>query len=101
MNKKAFAAVAVFFLVISGLIKINVNDIHKDENLKDIVVKYPEHGTIIKFYPDKEIFDSTDFSYSTITDRIMDLAFLNSGITISLNDLRNNKSENFHLYGYH
>ena len=84
---------------VSGLIKINVNDIHKDENLKDIVVKYPEHGTIIKFYPDKEIFDSTDFSYSTITDRIMDLAFLNSGITISLNDLRNNKSENFHFDG--
>ncbi|WP_287954305.1 DNA topoisomerase (ATP-hydrolyzing) subunit B [Acidiplasma sp.] len=84
---------------VSGLVTLTSDEAKNDENIKDIVIKYPEHGTIIKFYPDKEIFDSTDFSYSVISERIMDLAFLNPKITINLSDFRTNKSESFHFDG--
>ncbi|WP_337860863.1 DNA topoisomerase (ATP-hydrolyzing) subunit B [Ferroplasma sp.] len=70
-----------------------------DPEIKDIDIKYPKHGTIIKFYPDTTIFDSIDFSYQVISQRIMDLAFLNSNITIEFTDLRSGKHQKFHFDG--
>ncbi|WP_302083764.1 DNA topoisomerase (ATP-hydrolyzing) subunit B [Salinibaculum rarum] len=45
-------------------------------------------GTSITFVPDDEIFDTTDFTYSTLEDRLRELAFLNSGVEITLRDDR-------------
>ena len=48
-------------------------------------------GTRINFLPSKEIFSSTKFSFSIIQKRMRELAFLNKGIKIILNDLTQKK----------
>ncbi len=45
-------------------------------------------GTTVTFKPDHEIFNTLDFNYTTIADRLRNLAFLNGGITIHLTDER-------------
>ncbi|ACV48835.1 MULTISPECIES: DNA topoisomerase (ATP-hydrolyzing) subunit B [Halomicrobium] len=54
-----------------------------------------ETGTQIRFWPDDEIFEATDFVYSTLASRLRELAFLNSGVEISLVDERDGDSETF------
>ncbi len=51
-------------------------------------------GTKINFLPSKEIFSSTKFSFSIIQKRMRELAFLNKGIKIILNDLTLKKIKN-------
>ncbi len=48
-------------------------------------------GTRINFLPSKNIFSSTKFSFSIIQKRMRELAFLNKGIKIILNDLTQKK----------
>lgn len=51
-------------------------------------------GTMIRFKPDDSIFkDSTDYNYDTLANRLRELAFLNKGIKITLEDCRT-KNEN-------
>jgi len=45
-------------------------------------------GTLITFRPDDTIFTVTEYDYSTLANRLRDLAFLNAGITLKLTDLR-------------
>jgi DNA gyrase subunit B len=45
-------------------------------------------GTTTRFRPDSEIFQTTTFKRSTVTGRLRELAFLNSGLTIILRDER-------------
>ena len=45
-------------------------------------------GTIITFYPDPEIFDTTVFDYETLRARFQQMAFLNKGLRITLTDER-------------
>jgi len=45
-------------------------------------------GTTIHFKPDGEIFQTLEYNYETIAVRLRELSFLNPGITINLNDLR-------------
>ncbi|GAB7008484.1 DNA topoisomerase (ATP-hydrolyzing) subunit B [Halorubrum trueperi] len=47
-----------------------------------------ETGTYIRFWPDTEIFETTDFAFSTLANRLRELAFLNSGVAITLADER-------------
>jgi DNA gyrase subunit B len=54
-----------------------------------------ETGTQIRFWPDDEIFEHTEFVYSTLATRLRELAFLNSGVEITLADERNDESETF------
>ena len=48
-------------------------------------------GTQIKFLPSKEIFSNTKFSANIIQKRMRELAFLNKGIKISINDFTQKK----------
>ena len=48
-------------------------------------------GTKINFLPSKDIFSSTKFSFSIIQKRMRELAFLNKGIKIIINDLTQKK----------
>ncbi|AGM26148.1 DNA topoisomerase IV subunit B [Spiroplasma syrphidicola EA-1] len=48
-------------------------------------------GTTVHFVPDPEIFKVIDFSFSTISERIRESAFLNSGLKITLFDERTEK----------
>ena len=45
-------------------------------------------GTMITFKPDDSIFVVHEYNYSTLANRLRDLAFLNAGITLTLTDLR-------------
>ena len=56
--------------------------------------KSKENGTEINFIPSKEIFSSIKFSFSTLEKRLRELAFLNKGIKIILNDFTLKKSKN-------
>lgn len=84
---------------VTGLKVLDASAKASDPEIKDIDLKYPEHGTIIKFFPDATIFDTIGFSYQVISQRLMDLAFLNSNITIEFTDLRSGKHEKFHFEG--
>ena len=62
-------------------------------------------GTTIKFTPDNEIFEETEYKYSTLATRLKELSFLNKGLKLSLTDMRdiddkgNPKKEDFHSEG--
>ena len=45
-------------------------------------------GTAIRFWPDPEIFETTEFKWDTIARRLQEMAFLNKGLTITLKDER-------------
>ena len=47
-----------------------------------------ETGTIITFWPDSNIFETTDWDYETLRRRLQEMAFLNRGLEISLTDER-------------
>ncbi len=50
-------------------------------------------GTMITFKPDASIFTVTVYDYSTLANRLRDLAFLNAGITLKLTDMREVNAE--------
>lgn len=58
-----------------------------------------ETGTTITFRPDKEIFDDIVFDYEILKFRFREMAFLNKGIKILLEDRRNNEKEEFYYEG--
>ena len=47
-----------------------------------------ETGTIITFWPDRQIFETTEWSFETLSRRLQEMAFLVRGLTIILTDLR-------------
>jgi len=72
-----------FIEFINGAAKAPLKAIGKSKN----------SGTKINFLPSKEIFSSTKFSLNIIQKRMRELAFLNKGIKISINDLVQKKSK--------
>ena len=50
-------------------------------------------GTVITFRPDASIFTATVYDYATLANRLRDLAFLNSGISLHLTDMRQTDSD--------
>ena len=57
-------------------------------------------GTKVTFKPDNQIFETTEFSFDTLAQRLRELAFLNAGVTITLEDEREAaKSHRFHYDG--
>ena len=58
-------------------------------------------GSKTSFWPDAEIFDETVFDYATLEHRLREMAFLNKGIKITLEDKREGiaKKEVFHYEG--
>jgi DNA gyrase subunit B len=52
-------------------------------------------GSRVEFKPDPEIFGSQELSYDVLVKRLRDLAYLNSGVTISIFDERSGARETF------
>jgi DNA gyrase subunit B len=50
--------------------------------------KTDKTGTIITFWPDGDIFETTEWSVETLSRRLQEMAFLNRGLAISLTDER-------------
>ena len=60
-----------------------------------VVGKTKSRGTKVTFKPDGEIFEMTEFSYDVLSQRLRELAFLNSGLKITILDERTDKSNEF------
>jgi DNA gyrase subunit B len=56
-------------------------------------------GTKVRFKPDTTIFQVTDFDYAYLRERLMELAYLNGGLKIKINDERTGKEEEFFYEG--
>jgi len=63
------------------------------------VGKTKKTGTTITFKPDPEIFEEQEFSYDLLSQRLRELSFLNKGITITIEDERNDKENQFFYKG--
>jgi len=67
------------------------------QNPLKVIGKSKSNGTKINFLPSKNIFSSTKFSFNILQKRMRELAFLNKGIQISLNDLTQKKPKNINF----
>jgi DNA gyrase subunit B len=61
--------------------------------------KTKKTGTKITFHADPSIFNTTTYSYDTLSQRLRELAFLNKGLKITLEDERSNKKTEFRFTG--
>ncbi len=73
----------------------------KGDKLTDLVVKGDtvKRGTKITFIPDFTIMNENDFVYETLTRRMRELAFLNKGLRIIIEDERSAEKEDFYYEG--
>ncbi len=67
---------------------------HIDQKLKKLGATN-KTGTTVRFMPDKEIFSTTTFNFSTICERMQECAFLINGLTIEIIDEIENKEERY------
>ncbi len=78
-------------------------DRKEQENYPDIsgikIFKESGTGTIIKFWPDPEIFQVLEFSREILEKRLRELAYLNSNLIFTLYDERDGTMETFHFSG--
>jgi len=68
------------------------------EPLKE-VGKSKERGTRVTFKPDSKVFETTDFSFDILSQRLRELAFLNRGVRITIEDERTQKKHEFFYKG--
>ena len=64
-----------------------------------MIGKTDKSGTKVTFLPDEEMFGNIKFNFETICNRARELAFLNKGLRIELNDVANEKQEIYHYEG--
>ncbi len=70
------------------------------ENEVEHVGETGDSGTTIKFKPDTTIFETDEFSYDLLSNRLRELAFLNKGIEIELEDRRDESDHKKDLFRY-
>lgn len=58
-----------------------------------------KRGTKITFWPDPDVFDTIEFSFDTLAQRLRELAFLNAGVRIIISDDRTEKKHDFFYEG--
>ncbi|MCJ7652811.1 MAG: DNA topoisomerase (ATP-hydrolyzing) subunit B [Actinobacteria bacterium] len=66
----------------------------------EVIGKTKKTGTLIKFMPDGEIFDELEFKYETIIQRMREVAYLNGGLEIVIEDKRTPGEPNKATYKY-
>jgi len=54
-----------------------------------------KRGTKITFWPDSDVFETTEFSFETLSQRLREMAFLNAGVKIVISDDRSEKNHEF------
>ncbi len=69
-----------------------------EESIKAIG-KTKRTGTKVRFFPDSQIFSEQEFHYETLAQRLRELAFLNKGVRIVLEDERSGKQDDFSYAG--
>ena len=63
----------------------------------DLFGKTDQRGTKITFHPDENIFAITELSFEKLSQRLRQLSYLNSGLTITIQDERSDKE---HVFSY-
>ncbi|MCD6250357.1 MAG: DNA topoisomerase (ATP-hydrolyzing) subunit B [candidate division Zixibacteria bacterium] len=63
-----------------------------------VIGKHKTTGTTVTFYPDPEIFTTTEFRFGIIESRLRELAFLNQGLRIELFDRREDRKREASFY---
>jgi len=61
--------------------------------------KTEKRGTKVTFKADSEVFETTDYSFEILSQRLRELAFLNAGVNITIDDERDGRSHQFHYEG--
>jgi DNA gyrase subunit B len=61
----------------------------------DVTGRTDKRGTKITFKPDVQIFETIEFTFETLSQRLRELAFLNAGVTITIDDERDGRSHVF------
>ncbi len=56
-------------------------------------------GTIVRFKPDAQIFESLEFNYETLSGRMREFAFLNKGLKVSISDQKSGQSSAYKFDG--
>jgi len=69
-----------------------------DAHLKEVGTTR-QRGTKVTFKPDSLIFEQLDFSFDILSQRLRELAFLNRGVRISIDDQRTQKQHEFFYKG--
>jgi DNA gyrase subunit B len=54
-----------------------------------------KRGTKVTFKPDPQIFETTEYAFETLSQRLRELAFLNAGVTITIDDERDGRNHVF------
>jgi DNA gyrase subunit B len=54
-----------------------------------------EHGTLVRFKPDAQIFSTTQLDFDTIATRLREMSFLNKGLRLTLKDEASGRAETF------
>jgi topoisomerase IV subunit B len=75
---------------------------HVGEPVTDLEVlgNTRKSGTKVTFKPDKRVFQAgTTINYDTLAERLQEIAFLNSGLKVTITDLRTDKQEEFQYEG--
>ena len=57
------------------------------------------HGTTVRFFPDEQIFETTEFSFPVLQKRFEELAYLNRGLQIVCVDERSDETHTYHAEG--
>ncbi|MBI5155247.1 DNA gyrase subunit B, partial [Candidatus Poribacteria bacterium] len=65
----------------------------------EAIGKSSKAGTRIRFKPDTRIFQSVEFNFDTLNTRFRELAFLNPGVTITIEDERSGKTNKYRYTG--
>ncbi|MFH2027681.1 MAG: DNA topoisomerase (ATP-hydrolyzing) subunit B [Nanoarchaeota archaeon] len=82
-----------------GKIHHQVYDYGEPSGALKIIGDTEETGTKITFFPDPKIFETIEFHFETLSARLRELAFLNKGLRIDLEDERTGKKHEFHYEG--
>ncbi len=79
--------------------KLYTQDFAKGNKLTSLEEKgdCSERGTLVKFYPDEEIFETVEFHFDTLSARLREIAFLNKGVEIKIKEEHTEKE---HVFKY-
>ena len=81
--------------------KIHYQTYEKGEKKRDISIigKTQKRGTKIHFVPDTQILETDNFSYDVLIRRLRELAFLNKGVRLTIEDERSDNKDEFYYKG--
>jgi len=81
--------------------KIHYQTYEKGEKTREISIigKTKKRGTKIHFVPDTQILETDNFSYDVLIRRLRELAFLNKGVRLTIEDERSDNKDEFYYKG--